>query len=133
MGKQRRSLIESVFHKDLANWSLYDMVINTAVLTPEVATTLICAAAKGVGSTNQEQREKFACLTWAKKVEAAIKKKLATTPYRDVVVDSSQKGHMLLTGIVQDKAAKQTAEKIASSYPGVESVDNQLKTTELSF
>jgi hypothetical protein len=131
--KQRRSVIESVFHKDLADWSLYDLVINTAVLTPEVAATLICAAAKGLGPTSPEQKEQFACLALAKKVEAAIKKKLPTTPYRDLVVDSVQRGRLLLTGVVQDKAAKQTAERIARGYPGVESVDNQLKTTELSF
>ncbi|MEW5913817.1 MAG: cytidylate kinase family protein [Thermodesulfobacteriota bacterium] len=131
--KQRRSLIESVFHKDLADWSLYDLVINTAELSPQVASALICAAAKGLGQISPQQKERFASLALAKKVEAAIKKKLPTTPYRDLVVDSSQKGQMLLTGVVLDKAAKQTAEKIARGFAGVASVDNQLKTTELSF
>lgn len=131
--KQRRSLIENVFHKELSDWALYDLVINTADLPPELAATLICTAAKGMGSISEQQKALFARLALAKKVEAAIKKKLPTTPYRDVTVDSSRKGQLLLSGVVRGKETKQVAEQIAQDYPGVTSVENQIKTTELSF
>jgi Cytidylate kinase-like family/BON domain len=133
VGHQRRSLIESVFHQDLADWSLYDMVLNTTGLSSELGASLIAHAAQNLGAVSQEQREEFADLALAKRVEAAIKKKLPTTPFRDVEVMGGGQGKVILTGVMTDKMAVQTAEEVARKYAGVTSVENELKTTELSF
>ena len=66
-------------------------------------------------------------------MEAAIKKKVVTVPVREVQVINLGHGNLVLEGAVQDKESRQRAEKVATEHPGVESVDNQLMTTELGF
>ena len=133
VGHQRRSLIESVFHEDLADWGLYDLVLNTTSLAPEVGVALVAEAAQKLGPVSPEQKEQFAGLALAKRVEAAIKKKLPTTNFRDVEVQGGEQGKVLLTGVLTDKEAVASAQKIAAEYEGVTAVENELKTTELSF
>jgi len=130
---QRRTLIESIFQKELSDWSLYDMVLNTTNLSKELVVSLICLAAEQRGSLSQEQKSAYSDKALAKSVEAAIKKKVSTVPIREVEVINQGSGKLVLEGAVQDKEARKQAEKVALAHPGVSSVDNQLITTELSY
>lgn len=133
--RQRRSMIEEMFQKDLNDWSLYDLVLNTAHFSAAqgaeiVAHAVIQTCPEG---TDEQSRAKFHLLAQAKRVESTIKKKIATAPFRTFRVDSDQEGKVILEGAVADKKSKQKAEEIARAYPGVNEVVNKLKTTELSF
>ncbi len=133
--QQRRSLIESVYHKDLADWSLYNMVINTASLSAEAGAELISLAVRSLPPVNDPQAvsQDLAHRAFAKKVESAIKKRILTSPYHDIRVRCPLEGHVVLEGFVQDRATRQRAQEVAAQYPGVVKADNQLRTTELSF
>ena len=130
---QRRALIESIFHKDLSDWSLYDMVLNTNALSKELVTELICLAAERLGPLTQEQKASFSDRALAKAVEAAIKKKVTAVARRDLEVTNKGGGRMVLDGAVQSKESRRLAEEIAAAQPGVTAVDNQIITTDLSF
>ena len=131
--RQRRALIESIFHKDLSDWSLYDMVLNTRDMSADLVVKLICLAAETTGPMSQEQKVSYGDLALAKAVEAAIKKKVVTVPVREVDVTNQGNGRLVLDGAVQDKDSRKHAEDIALAHPGVTAVDNQLKVTELGF
>lgn len=131
--RQRRSLIESIFQADLSDWSLYDMVLNTADLPQKLVVDVISLAAKEMGPTTEHQKGVFAGLALAKRVEALIKKRVPTFPARDVEVENLGQGHLVLTGAVLDKEAVKKAGKIAEAHPGVKQVDNQLMSTDLTF
>lgn len=133
--KQRRALIESVYHKDLSDWSLYNLVLNTANLTAEAGAELIALAVRKMPALVEPDLvgEELARRAFAKRVESAIKKKVLTSPYREIQVRCLVEGELILEGFVQDKVSKQRAGDIAARYPGVSEVDNRLRTTELSF
>lgn len=133
--QQRRSLIESVFHKNLSDWSLYDLVINTAEVSLSLAVEIMTLAVGQFGRDHnrEELAAHFANKAFAKRVESAIKRRIPTAPYRDVVVSCTEPGNLVLTGFVQDRRSREMAEHIAREQPGVGQVDNKLRTTELSF
>ncbi|MCB2191193.1 MAG: cytidylate kinase family protein [Deltaproteobacteria bacterium] len=128
--RQRRSLIESIFHKDLSDWSLYDMVLNTKDLGVALMTEVICLAAEAAGPISLRQKTAFADLSLAKAVEAAIKKQVMAMPLRDIEVSNQGGGDLVLQGAVQDNESCKRATAIAAAHPGVTSVDNRLLTLE---
>lgn len=131
---QRRALIQSVFHADLNDWSLYDLVLNTAGMTREAAAEVIARAVELMpapadpAALNQSLKN----LAFAKRLESALKRRILTSGYHDIQV-SAQDGAVTLKGLLADKHSKEKAERIARDLPGVTSVDNQLKFTDLSF
>ena len=131
--RQRRSLIENIFQVDLSDWSLYDMVLNTADLRMEQVVEVITVAAKKLGPISEKQKVVFADLALAKRVEALIKKKVPTFPARDVEVQNLGQGHLVLTGAVLDKEAIKKAVDIAEAHTGVTKVDNQLMATDFTL
>ena len=133
--QQRRALIESVYHKDLADWSLYNLVLNTASLSAEAGAELIALAVRSMPPVGDPQAvsQELARRAFAKKVESAVKRKVLTSPYHDIKAHCPQEGQLRLEGFVQDKVSKRRAEEVAAGYPGVLQVDNQLRTTDLSF
>jgi len=134
--RQRRGLIESVFHRDLADWDLYDLLINTRHMDVGAVTRLVVAAAQSqdLAAADLATTERFKHLAMCKRVEAAIKKRINTSPFRDMTVNPGDgPGEVVLTGFVPDKRGREKAEAIAKEQPRVTKVDNKLKTTELSF
>lgn len=131
---QRRALIQSVFDADLSDWSLYDLMLNTAGLTKEAAAELIV---KAVGlmpppADPAGLKKLLADLAFAKRVESVIKRRILTSGFHDVRV-TADGGAVALAGLVADKRSKERAAELAKGHPGVTSVDNQIKYTELSF
>ena len=133
--KERRSMIESLFDIKLSDWSLYDLVINTAAVNQQTAADMIARGVQNMTGDvdNAALRKRLGDLSFALKVESAIKKKVLTAPFRDIIVVNAGDGALTLSGVTSDRRAKTQAEEIARSYPGVTSVSNELKTTELSF
>ena len=132
-----KSLIEMVFHKDLSDWSLYDLILNTAAMTPELGAKLVCDAVRGMNPVPDEavQKERLRRLAFAKHVESVIKKKIATTYYRNIEVESPAPGVAVIKGHVESEEAREAAGKAASRVEGVERVENHLEKSKylLSF
>ncbi len=133
-GARRRALIESIYHHRLSDWSLYDLVLNTAAISPQDGADILCVAvSKKAVAQPEDLSVVFSKLAFAKKVESAIKKKITTSTFRDVKVTAESGGVVTLNGYVSDKRGKDRAEQIARGVDGVKEVINQLGTTELSF
>ena len=134
-GRHRRALIESIYHDTISAWSRYDLVLNTVAFSAEESADIISTAAMMVGKkTDKEERKKILLsMAFAKKVERIIKKSITTLAYRDITVDVLSGGKIVLRGVVSDIRSKETAADVASKIEGVTEVDNQLRTTELSF
>ncbi len=133
--RRRRALIESIFQVDLGDMTLYDLVINTKEISGELATELICLTAQAMEQTEDKAvlRATLKARAFAKRVESAIKKRIITSPTRDLVVSSQDGKTVALEGFVASRDNRETAGRIAADYPGVAGVDNQLRFTELSF
>lgn len=133
--QQRRTMIEAIYHRDRADWALYDLVINTAHIANDTAAKMIFEAVKKMETPPdwEDQKEKFKNLSFSKRVESAIKLKLHTGPYRNIEVESKGKGRIVLKGFVTENRSLDLALDIASGYPGVTEVENDLKTASLSF
>ena len=133
--QQRRKLVESVFNRDLSDWSLYDLVVNTEGVSRQTAAMLIELAVREMDAPEDWSvvRESMTAMSLAKMVESAIRKHVVVSPYHNLWVTSAKPGDITLQGYVQDRRGKDKALSIASNYPGVASVENKLKTTDLSF
>ena len=75
-GHQRRALIQQMYHRDLSDWSLYDMVLNTAAMTVDQGAELIRHAVEMIGPAPNEEEVKanLKRQAHAKLVESAIRK-----------------------------------------------------------
>ena len=134
-GHQRRALIESIYHIDLSNWALYDLIVNTNILDREAGANIVMTAVKNMAVREDavQLKQTLKNKAFARRVESAIKKDVATTPFRNLEVRCAEPGVVVLTGFVHDKSSKEKSEKIAAGYPGVAKVENQLRTTGLTF
>jgi cytidylate kinase len=134
-GHRRRALIESIYQRNISDWANYDLIINTNDFSAEDgAEIVVTAATKRHAVVDVEAQKKVLTdLAFAKRVERAVKREITTLTYRDVKVEVGQGGQVTLTGLVSDRRNREKAEEIAAKVEGVTGVDNQLRTTELSF
>lgn len=134
-GRERKALMQSIYHSDLYDLSIFDLVVNTAQFSLEDSVDIVVTAAqKPAASSDQKSiRKMLKDLAFAKDVESQIKKKVSTLPSRDISVEIGEPGEVILEGLVLDSRAKEKAEKIASEIPGVTKVVNRLRTTSLRF
>lgn len=133
--KQRRALIQSVFDRDLYDWTLYDVILNTASYDVESGAKIICQAveAKTKPTTEAELTQRLKNMAFAKRVESHIKKHVITSAYRNITVSAGSEGVVTLSGFVAEQKEKARVEKLTASIPGVKQVVSDLRTTELSF
>lgn len=132
---QRRHLIQEIFQRDLSDWSLYNMMLNTELITAEEGAEVVESAVRVVCGPGKPvtPKETFENLAFAKRVESAIKKKVVTAPYRDIRVTAEPGGRVTVEGVVQDKRVKDKVTAVAQAMEGVTSVVNELRTTEIFF
>ena len=73
-GKHRRNLVESVYHVDLSDPELFDMVINTEHFDPQGVAEVICCTAqeKNRNLDPQALNDQISRLALAKKIEIHI-------------------------------------------------------------
>jgi cytidylate kinase len=132
---QRRALIRTIYDKDLKDWDLYDMVLNTTNYTVETGSEIICKAVQLMPKQQDEKvlTKALGLLAFAKRVESKIKKRVTTSPYRSIEVKAGEGGAITLEGFVSDKRTREIVAEIASQVEGVTKVQNNLRTTGLSF
>ncbi len=132
---KRETLIRSIFHSDSNDWALYDIIINTAHFTSGAASEVVLDALANLHRPADVEAvtENLRNLAVAKRIETIIRKKLTSSAAGNVLVDMEPTGVVTLSGKILDKQGKMKAEKMASDYPGVAEVVNDLKVTELSF
>ena len=133
--KQRRALLLSVFDRDLFDWTLYDVILNTASYDVESGAKILCEAVreKIKPTLEVELTQELKNRAFAKTVESHIKKHVVTSAYRNITVSATTEGVVTLSGFVSDPMEKARVEKLAASVQGVKEVVNDLRTTELSF
>jgi len=131
----RRALIRTLFDTDLKDWDLYDLILNTKNYTIETGSEIVCRAIELIPTTGEEEaiKEQLARLAFAKKVESKIKKRITTSPYRNIEVTAKDKGLITLSGFVSNLITKETVSQIAFEVQGVTKVENKLSITNLSF
>jgi cytidylate kinase len=132
---KRKALIRSIFDKDLRDWGLYDLILNTIGYAPEGAADLLCVAIEKHQKAEEPEnlKQDLKNKAFAKRVESFVKKKVWTSSYRNIEVMTTTPGEAILSGFVSDKKTKEHAAEIAATVPGVQKVVNELRTTELSF
>ncbi len=132
---QRRALIRTIYERDLKDWDLYDLILNTTIYDVDAGTDIICRAIELMPKRDDEAAitKKLARLAFSKRVESKIMKKVTTSPYRSIEVTADEGGAITISGFVSDKRTKEIIGEIASQVGGVSRVDNQLRTTGLSF
>lgn len=130
---ERRAIIQSIYHKDLTDWYLYDMILNTAFFGPEAGAAILSDAVTMMEGPVEEEmlREELTHMAFAKRVESSIKKRFPISPFRQLEVRASRGGHITLSGFVPEPWERDEAEEIARGVHGVMAVLNELKVTML--
>ena len=133
--KQRRALTQAVFDRDLYDWTLYDVILNTASYGIDAGAKIICEAVeeKMKPTKEAELSQKLKNMAFAKRVESHIKKHIVTSAYRNITVSATSEGVVTLSGFVSEQMDKAKVEKLAGNVSGVKEVVSDLRTTELSF
>ena len=133
--RQRRALIQQIFHQDLSDWAWYDMIMNTAKFSVEQGCEIVCTAVKvrPRPANDAENKANLKRSAMAKLVESEIRKKVFSTPYGGIEVESKGPGEVTLSGYVSDKESKDLAEEIAKKFEAVEKVDNQIKAMDIRY
>lgn len=134
-GHQRRALVQQMYNVDLSDWALYDMIVNTADITPQSVAAGICASVRNMPPIPDDAalRESLKRQAFAKLVESAVRKKVTPSPHRSLDVTCPAPGKVVLAGVVSEKGAKAKAQDIARGYEGVQEVENLIKVASLSF
>jgi cytidylate kinase len=133
--RQRRALIQQIFHQDLSDWAWYDMILNTAKFNVEQGCEIVCATVRSRPKppNDAENKENLKRAALAKLVESEIRKKVFSTPYGGIEVESKTSGEVTLSGYVSDKESKDEAEEIARKFEGVEKVGNLIKAMDIRY
>ncbi len=127
-------LIRLIFHQDPNNWDLYDVVLNTAVLSEKVATEILANAAQSMSLTEKtETYKQLKSLALGKRIESLVRRKLGYGAARNVVVTADPSGAVRITGIIGDKQSKEKVEAVAAGYPGVTKVNCEVKVIEMAY
>ena len=134
-GHQRRALIQQIYNKDLADWALYDVILNTESIQPKAATDILCQSVEKMDQPTdpEDLKKRLNRLAFAKLVESAVRKKVGVGTLRGIEVSSHEPGQVTISGYVSDQAEKDKAEQIAAALGGVSEVDNQLKIIDFKF
>ena len=132
---EQMHLIRLVFDRDPVDWDLYDLVISTAHLTVAAASDVVVKAVQGMDrAADQENiQAKLEKLALGKRIETLVRRKLGSGPARNVFVSAEESGVVRITGHVLDKTQKEEVQKIASDYPGIARVEDDLKVIGLTY
>ncbi|MBM3300659.1 MAG: cytidylate kinase family protein, partial [Deltaproteobacteria bacterium] len=133
--RQRKSLLQSMFKHDINDWVLYDLVMNTTHYDSDGGSDIVVEALRKLQKAPQPEhlREKLAAMALAKRVEASIKKELTSPVAYYVEVTGEPGGNLTVSGRIRTTRNKIKAEQHAKEFPGVASVQNELKVTDVLF
>ena len=118
--------IQSFFHVDWNDPTLYDLLINSAKVSMETAVQVIIDSARDQEIQEGEERvkEKLSDLALSQKVEAKLMDILGVA-FRNLEV-RAEKGVVVLRGGVASQPKKEECERTITGLEGVERVENQL-------
>jgi len=118
--------IQSLFHVDWNDPTLYDLLINSAKVSKEAAVQMIidCVHDQDIQGREERLREKLSDLALSQKVEAKLMDILGVA-FRNLEV-RAEKGVVVLRGGVVSQAKKEECERATKALEGVERVENQL-------
>ena len=132
---ERDNLMRSIFHKNINDWSLYDIIINTAHFTAAAASEIVIDAVDEIQKVPDPValKEKLTNMAIAKRIETQVRRKLTSPAARELEIVAESAGLIRLTGRVRSEQDREAMEKIAVDYPGVSSVENELIVMELPY
>ena len=132
---ERDNLMRSIFHKNINDWSLYDIIINTAHFTAAAASEIVIDAIDEIQKVPDPiaLKEKLANMALAKRIETQVRRKLTSPAAQELEITAESAGVIKLTGRVRSEQDKESVAKIASDYPGVTNVENELIVTGFSY
>jgi len=118
--------IQSFFHVDWNDPTLYDLLINSAKVSMETAVQMIIDCVHDQKTQEREERlkEKLSDLALSHEIEAKLIDILGVA-FRNLEV-RAEKGVVVLRGQVVSQEKKEECERTTASLEGVERVENQL-------
>jgi cytidylate kinase len=128
--KDRAGYMRYLFDQDWMNPLLYDVMINTQIITPEQACDLVVQAAhaKELVDAHGQSLVILGNHVLIRRVEEALLKAKQVDP-RHISVTAATPGVIKLTGIVSSEQEKLVAESVVLQVAGVADVDNELYVT----
>jgi cytidylate kinase len=128
--QDRAGYMKYLFDRDWMDPLLYDVMINTGVITPEHACDLIVEAAhaKELLEAHDRALEILENHILVRKTEEALLRAKQVNP-RHISVAVTTAGIIKLTGIVNSEKEKLAAEAVVREVPGVRDVENELYVT----
>ena len=119
--------INAYFDADWDDSDLYDIVINTRIMTLDTGVEIIsCAVASNEFTQSPEVVKKYGDLALLQKVEAAVME----IPGLEISNIEAERGEVTLSGLAKSIAAKEECEKAISSVEGIAKVTNLLEVAE---
>jgi len=128
--QDRAGYMKYLFDRDWMDPLLYDVMINTAVITPEHACDLIVEAAHAKELLEAHDRALDILdhhILVRKTEEAPLRAKQVNPRHISVAVTTA--GRIKLTGLVNSEKEKLAAEAVVREVPGVRDVENELYVT----
>jgi len=118
--------IQSFFHVDWNDPTLYDLLINSAKVSMETAVQMIVDSVRDqeIQEGNERVKEKLPDLALSQKVEAKLMNILGVA-FRNFEV-GVEKGVVVLKGGVVSQAKKEECKRATTGLEGVERVESQL-------
>ena len=128
--QDRAGYMRYLFDQDWMDPLLYDLMINTHVVTREQACELIVQAAQAKELLDAHQRSLVILGNHilVRRVEEALLKATQVNP-RHISPSVTTPGVVKLMGIVNSEKEKFAAESVVRAVPGVSEVDNELYVT----
>ena len=124
---QRDGFIQSIYGQDPSDWRLYDHIINTQSIIPKTAAEILCFAIYRMApSPEGDIQLNINQLILAKRVENAIRKKIAFVGGYRISASCPSFGTIKITGFVPKSESKARAENLARSIEGVDDVINDI-------
>ena len=121
--------MQQLFHVDYRDPMLYDMVFNTEHVSVDACVEMIAAAVvRPESQPTAESIAKLEHMVTLAHVRSALRRNEITsrpTPSLTVELDP-ESGELLLSGVADDQAFKDEAERLAREVPGIASVRNEL-------
>ena len=114
-----------LFHVDYRDSMLYDMVFNTGHVSVDACIDMIAATvARPENQPTPESTAKLEHMVTLAQVRSALRRNEITS--RPTIELDPDSGELLLSGVADDQAFKDEAERLAREVPGIASVRNEL-------
>ncbi len=121
--------MQHLFHVDYRDPMLYDMVFNTEKVSVDACIDMVSeTVARTENQPTPQSTSRLEEMVTLARVRSALRRSEITsrpTPSLTIELDA-ESGELLLSGVADDQAFKDEAERLAREVPGIESVRNDL-------